>query len=503
MDPIIEDIPFDPEVNPAPAVVPYEVQMALDPAIREQYVHDMGWDVDSEVAFDYVMTQIIELTASGLAGLKEQRITKVSHVGLKLIGEDGVSKMVTRIIGITSKRTGAAKDLNPFPSTSETKFIALYHWVRHCKTLGGELVPSDFTEDKCEEWMDNMRMEKTKEDTKVAAPAVFKFTTRFKVFDKEFENHLMSINGRSGVPLSYVIRKEEYTHPLDRDTNPKILAIQVAALSGSSFREDNMMVWMKLKSVTLNGPAWPFISQFDKDVDGRSAYQALRDHYEGEIEMGRSADEAHTKIEQARYSGEKHNFDYEKYVTLFMENYRVLEDHGTPVDESKKVRDFLKGITVQDSRFQAAIAAVELSLDAKHDFTRVCTYLANCVAPKTTSTARSIGSAGTSDRKAAKKGGKSGKKAGTGTGIDANGFQYAFSPEEWSKLSENEKEAVRKRRAAFSEKKKAAKKRKVAAVKAKAAAKEGSGSEDEGESDGEEAAGKQFGRKSHKKAKTT
>jgi hypothetical protein len=86
--------------------------MGLDTAVWMQYVHEMDWGSDSEAAFEYVTTQIIELSNSCLAGLKEQRITKVSHVGKKLIREAGVSKVILRLIGVTIKRTVVSTDLN-------------------------------------------------------------------------------------------------------------------------------------------------------------------------------------------------------------------------------------------------------------------------------------------------------------------------------------------------------------------------------------------------------
>jgi hypothetical protein len=111
MDPINEVIAFDPAINPAPAVIPYDDQMALLPEVREQYVKDMGWNRNSEAAFDYLMGQVIMIGNNGLTALKDQGITKVSHL-VALAGEEAVDKVVVLIRRILSTRT-AHNDFNP------------------------------------------------------------------------------------------------------------------------------------------------------------------------------------------------------------------------------------------------------------------------------------------------------------------------------------------------------------------------------------------------------
>jgi hypothetical protein len=140
---------------------------------------------------------------------------------------------------------------------------------------------------------------------------------------------------------------------------------------------------------------------------------------------------------------------------------------------TEAVRDFVDQIDTTNQGLHAGIANV-LSDEIYNNFAMTCAYLSNFIkVPKPGGAARSIGAAGSSDRKfSAKRGGKSGKKAGnTSSGIDANGFQYAFTADEWNQLSETEKEAVKKRRAAYNEKKKD-KKRKLAAAVADSRTKE-------------------------------
>jgi hypothetical protein len=496
MDPVIA---FDPNVNPAPAVIPYEDQMALAPAVRKQYVHSMDWDRDTVAAFDYLMTQVIMIGNNGVTALKDQGINRVSHI-VALAGEEAVEKVVVLIRKILSTRTGP-KDFNPITQPSTQKLIGLYKWAAERKAMKKTLVPSDFTQEKCEEWMATVRDRKEKDKGEVVTK--FKAGMTFKMFHQEFETHLATIKGEGGTTLNYIIRKDDVVPEGDLKTNKKGLKAQVAPLDGPFFADDNEDVWLKLKLATLGSPAWHFISKYDATYDGRSAYKALRDHYEGEAQMGRTAKEAYKKLAAVRYTGEKHNFDYEKYIAVFQENFRVLEDHGQPVPEFKKVYDFLEGMDTSDPSIKAGIAKVDGDAELKNDFAGTCAYMAHFIKPNKPGLARSIGAAGTSDRKAAKKGGKGGKKTGTGTGIDANGYKYAFTTEEWSQLTDAEKEAVKKRRAAYSETKKN-KKRKVAALTTKAAAEEGSGPEEDPEdSEGENQAGKQFGKRNHKKAKTS
>ena len=91
----------------------------------------------------------------------------------------------------------------------------------------------------------------------------------------------------------------------------------------------------------INGPGWAFISGFEMRRDGRRAYQALRDHYEGDAAQGWTKGAAYHAIQTCSYAGEKTRFGYEDYVQIHARAHGVIQENREPIPEQKKVTDFL------------------------------------------------------------------------------------------------------------------------------------------------------------------
>lgn len=114
--------------------------------------------------------------------------------------------------------------------------------------------------------------------------------------------------------------------------------------SGEAFSEDNGQLWSILKQLTLKGPAWAYISQYDRPRNGRLAFKALVSHYEGESQMSKTKQAAYDELKTAEYQGERRNHTFENYVNRHTKAYRTLEEYGEVVSEDKKVIDFLDRI---------------------------------------------------------------------------------------------------------------------------------------------------------------
>jgi hypothetical protein len=75
----------------------------------------------------------------------------------------------------------------------------------------------------------------------------------------------------------------------------------------------------------------------------------LFDHYLGANNVGNLATAAEERLQSTRYSGDKRNFDFERYVRIHTEQHSVLNglmEHGySEIYESSKVRLLLAGIT--------------------------------------------------------------------------------------------------------------------------------------------------------------
>ncbi len=146
--------------------------------------------------------------------------------------------------------------------------------------------------------------------------------------------YLDSIIGKSGAPLSYVIRKDlgegiEW-ESLDRTTQ----LIYNAPLEGFIFDIDSERVLTLLKELCLGTEAERWIRNIKC---GREAMKALQVHYNGPAESKRRKEEARTKLRNLYYKHEG-TFPFEKFVTNLYDAFRVLEKYGEPVYEGEKLR---------------------------------------------------------------------------------------------------------------------------------------------------------------------
>ncbi len=120
------------------------------------------------------------------------------------------------------------------------KFKAVTFWARKAKRAGKDLDVNELNAQKLSEWIDEMSL--MKED-KTASDKLYpeKFNhQKFKSWALSFENYLDSKSGMSGVPLSYIIRKDEMNP--DEAKNEHEVLIWLAPLLGTAFIRDNREV---------------------------------------------------------------------------------------------------------------------------------------------------------------------------------------------------------------------------------------------------------------------
>ena len=108
---------------------------------------------------------------------------------------------------------------------------------------------------------------------------------------------------------------------------------------------DNANMYDLIKSLAGNGPLWPFIQPFERTRNGRGAWKALVQYFEGDTMKARLKAVAYQAITKANYQGPRRNFEFSTYVTIHQRAHQDLARYNEPVPELKKVRDFLEGIT--------------------------------------------------------------------------------------------------------------------------------------------------------------
>ena len=386
-----------------------------------------------------------------------------------------------------------------FPFLAVKKLIAYRFWTAERTRTAGTVTPDAFTAAECTRALTELRNSEEREESSkdvdpVKVEALKTITGWFK-WNEKWLNLLSQLRGRAKTPIVYVIRdvadvtdavrEAEYS-----DSDERLIATTL--LSGDHYIADNKRVWRELKALTVDGAGWTYIKRFNKKEDGREAYLALKRQCEGDSASLTRKARAYNKISKAKYSGERQNYDFQKYVEAHQSAYNeILDvDPNEAIPETKRVQDFLAGIN-DGAGIQSGIDFVLGNPLYMGSFEQTQQYLGTLVASR-------------KEHQSAK-GNHGGVSAIEAKSKNLDGHWY--SKEEWRQLTPDQQAKVRElqkknkdRKTKKSEKKKrkaaAAKKKQKQASKNEEAS---SSSEDEHDRQPSDNAGDQFGRAGHKK----
>ena len=267
----------------------------------------------------------------------------------------------------------------------------------------------------------------------------------YKNWIKKVENYLDSRTGKSGVPLSYVIRPANVDPADAPDEYTRVM--WAASFTTTQYREDNREVYHLLKDLLTKteGQTW-----FEKvcDGDGRAAHLLLREHYVGEAHDMQRAASANAKLDSLFWKSEA-SFPFEKFLTKLNEAFMELEEANVPLYESQKVNYLLKGVKNDDIQVQTTLGIIRDRY--LNNFDAACLTLSRTVSYRFTNIEpgrhkRSIGAvhANSGGRSPGRRRGR-GRHGGRGNsnggrqkvvmnGIDVTDVHRSFTSDEWDKL---------------------------------------------------------------------
>ena len=187
---------------------------------------------------------------------------------------------------------------------------------------------------------------------------------------ENIEHHLTQCLSASKVPLSYVIR-EDVVAPGGQDNNYATKALEMisrAPHSSNTFAGDNARVWGIIRNVVYDTDAYAWIKSFARSQNGRGAYLSLQTHYLGVTKSDNILTAAEAAMDTTFYTGEKHRFTFENYVTVHRKAHNDIQ--GIPgheeIDGRTKVRKLLAGI--RTTKLDAAIATIRTRVDLRANF---------------------------------------------------------------------------------------------------------------------------------------
>jgi hypothetical protein len=156
-------------------------------------------------------------------------------------------------------------------------------------------------------------------------------------------------------------------------------SIAMAPLTGPDYMRDNARVYAIIKQLILEGPGRSYIMSVDRVSDGRAAWLALINHFEGDSYRNRNVEDAYSALERIHYEGEQKGFNFEKFIEKHNEAFLELSRYGEPVLETKKVRDFLSRINAPE--LAAAKQQVRATPALLANFQKAANFIALSVTP--------------------------------------------------------------------------------------------------------------------------
>ncbi len=375
---------------------------------------------------------------------QNQIVSTTSLIGME---KDDVEQLMKIIRG------GQGAPVIPVPFMAQKKFTILCYWINRRTRLGESIAPGLFNDQAILQYGRLMVQESKDDETEgVKAPSEFKTGHKWKPFKEGCIAFFNTNLGMDRVPFSYIIREDQNPgDPLAAYPNEHARLIAITPHAGLEYETDNGRVYDHLKSWTLNGPAWTWIRSFNNARNGRAAWLALLDHYEGDAQRDRVKDAAYAAIAQARYFGDRKRFSFETYVTIHQDAYEDLEQYGQVISADKRVRDLLQGI--KDPKANAAKETILANNHLRNDFTSAVTHLATSL--QLQGSISDTNPRNVSGLQSGRGGGRQGRgrgrgrsqAQGRGRGRGRNIYLGSYSPEQWAALSQEDKQRVRDGRA--------------------------------------------------------
>jgi hypothetical protein len=377
------------------------------------------------------------LLRCGFNADKADQITQEGFDTLETLAdveEDDVDGMIKSIREMQRVLGAQAQGNITFPFLAIRRLKAMCHWARELRCTGRALNAGLFagamiTTAVMRFSLEMMRVSAT-ENEDIGKPKELTNLTKWEKFLEQWVSYTRRLHGAAKCPLSYVFRPHQLVDPVmhqaaynDHDDR----LANTITLTGPWFELDNQRIYEEFKALVLKGPGWSFIKGYDRTKNGRGAVLALRHQCEGTSAIQTWKAAAYAKIASARYSGQKRQFSFDNYVEMHQEAHNTLADLDEPVPETKKVTDFLAGIT--DARLSNAKDLILGDAQKLQDFELCQQYLKTLVYNKTTQEKH--------ERQI------SVRHTGEGTQKSEEVTDRTYSQEEWSKLTPGEREKVK------------------------------------------------------------
>jgi len=253
---------------------------------------------------------------------------------------------------------------------------SLVWWVRDRRKRNLALNANDFNVAARDAAKMDKAIEKDRRDGDVSVKDLNKFDPDdFDIHEDAFLNLLAQTKGAQRESLRYVVRAEQEPDDFVDEQEERMFQMPLA---GPGFQEDNRAVYRLLKSFLIDTAGWAWIEQYGPTENGRAAFWAWSNHYNGQGELSKRTSLAKARVEGLHYKNER-SMSFEKYTELLTKSFTTLDkDEDERLSERQKVEKLLKGISTPDAELTACKAVI--SQNYRTDFTGACAYFSQEVA---------------------------------------------------------------------------------------------------------------------------
>ncbi len=262
----------------------------------------------------------IGLSNIAAAEMTDNGITNMNR--LRALTEDALDRLIKQM---TRDNNGGAGLVIPF--TSQQYLHAVRFWANRMYILGTSYDAALINEALAETWNEQRKAEKEAAeapDGLVKKPETFKKDTKWRPWKESVITYLNSKVGQASIPLSYIVREFDVPIPGLLYSTVHEQLVDMAIHTGPEYNTNNGIVYDLLQSLTLNGPAWSWISSHQRSRNGRGAWKALIEYYEGDAMQVRTKQQCYDSIAKANYQGPRCGFDFSSYVAIHQQIWNLL-----------------------------------------------------------------------------------------------------------------------------------------------------------------------------------
>jgi hypothetical protein len=210
-------------------------------------------------------------------------------------------------------------------------------------------------------------LKRTIQKADVKGPEKFSGKVRtWKPWKAEFEAHLAQATGSNPneTPLLYVIRDDDDITTEEYELlEGQMKKVYDAPLHGEHFMRDNFQVYQKLRTLLTGGIAETYLTDYEKTGNGRGAWKELLVAYEGEDATNTAITSARNDIRTTTWERNTKNWTFDQYCLKHIRANNILKKYGVPLDETTKVREFIRGIN--NASLQSIKTSILLNKDTK------------------------------------------------------------------------------------------------------------------------------------------